>query len=159
MFFKPSRSPSTTTWMRRAVAALCLAIAAATFAPAGAQPPGPPPTSPPAAQSADAPAATRPPPPPPALTITTSSLLQHKLGEWSTLDIRATNPTSEPKEAFVSILFEGGQRQYARRLWVPANGDRTTWLPIKVPADATAFARRGFTSLTTWTSVMRCVSR
>jgi len=147
MFFEPSRWPSTTRWMRRAVAAICLAIAAATFAPAGAQPPGPPLTSAPAAEIADAPAATRPPPPPPALEITTSSLLQHRLGEWSALDIRATNPTSEPKEAIVSILFEGGQRQYARRLWVPANGDRTTWLPIKVPAEAKSEGGLEYTAL------------
>ena len=138
MFFEPTRWPPTSRWMRRVVASLGLAIATSTGAPAGAQPPCPPPTSAPAAESPDAPAPTRAPSPPPALEITTSSLLQHRLGEWSTLDIRATNPTSEPKEAIVSILFEGGQRQYARRLWVPANGDRTTWLPIKVPADAPA---------------------
>jgi hypothetical protein len=133
-------------WTSRVIAAICLAIATLAPASAGAQPPGPPPASPPTAQG-DAPAATRPPPPPPALEITTSSLLQHRLGEWSTLDIRATNPTSEPKEAIVSILFEGGQRQYARRLWVPANGDRTTWLPIKVPAEAKSEGGLEYTSL------------
>ena len=147
MFFEPTRWPPTSRWMRRVVASLGLAIATSTGAPARAQPPGPPPTSAPAAQTADAPAPTRAPSPPPALEITTSSLLQHRLGEWSTLDIRATNPTSEPKEAIVSILFEGGQRQYARRLWVPANGDRTTWLPIKVPAEAKSEGGLEYTSL------------
>jgi len=70
-----------------------------------------------------------------ALEVRTSSLLQHRLGEWTTLDIRATNPTSVPIEALVAVLFEGGTRQYARRLWVPAKGDRSTWLPIRVPAE------------------------
>ena len=145
---KPERCWSSTAWRCRASAAVGLLILASIPALAGAQPPGPPPGAARASSTeAPAPTPTRPPPPPPALEISTSSLLQHRLGEWSALDIRATNPTSEPKEAIVSILFEGGQRQYARRLWVPANGDRTTWLPIKLPAEAKAEGGLEYTAL------------
>lgn len=135
-----------------------LVLLAATLAAsiAAAQPPGPPrggppgpPPSPPTTGPADAaaPAPIRPAPPPPTLEISTSSLLQHRLGEWSAIDVRATNPTSEDKEAIVSILFEGEQRQFARRLWVPAKGDRSTWLPIKVPAESKSEAGLEYTTL------------
>ena len=89
----------------------------------------------------------RGPPPKPTLEVRTSSLLQHRRGEWTALDIRAINPTNQPTEALVSILFEGGTRQFARRLWVPANGDRFTWLPIRVPAEAGSEGAIEYTAL------------
>lgn len=97
----------------------------------------PPPAGPPPAGSDGASAPAVPPPArrplSPTFDVFTSSLLQHRLGGWSSIDVRATNLTDEPREALVSVLFEGGKRQYARRFWVPARGDRTTWLPIEVP--------------------------
>ena len=69
------------------------------------------------------------------MEVHTSSLQQHKPGEWSTLSVRATNPTDEDQEALVAVLFEGGKRQFGRRMWVPARSDRSTWLPIAVPPE------------------------
>lgn len=116
--------------------------------PGGAPPPPPPlgPTSPPApSDRGDAPgddpargagngadAAGLPP-----FEVHTSSLLQHRPGSWSTLDVHATNTTDEPREAFVSVLFEGAARQFARRFWVPPRSARSTWLPIRVPIPTT----------------------
>lgn len=83
----------------------------------------------------------------PTFDVFTSSLLQHRLGGWSSIDVRATNLTDEPREALVSVLFEGGKRQYARRFWVPARGDRTTWVPIEVPRQAATNGGIEYTTL------------
>jgi len=70
------------------------------------------------------------------IEIRTSSRLRHVPGSWSYLDVLATNPTDADGEALVVVSFPHADgRQYARRVWVPARGERTTWLPIRVPPD------------------------
>lgn len=64
----------------------------------------------------------------------TSTVRQHAAGRWTTLDVQASNPTDEDVEKIISVTFGGsGGRQFARRLWVPAHSERTTWLPVEVP--------------------------
>ncbi len=111
--------------------------------------PGGPPAGPPAGKAPSGPAevsaGSRTPdapadastPSPAFFDVHTSSLLQHRPGAWSTLDVHAQNTTDEPREALVSVLFEGAKRQFARKFWVPARGSRSTWLPIEVPAPTT----------------------
>jgi len=68
--------------------------------------------------------------------IHTSSRLKHVPGTWSYLDVLATNPTDTAGEALVVVSFPSGDgRQYARRVWLPARGERITWLPIRIPAE------------------------
>jgi hypothetical protein len=70
------------------------------------------------------------------IEIRTSSRLKHVPGTWSYLDVLATNPTDTAGEALVVVSFPTADgRQYARRVWLPARGERTTWLPIRIPGE------------------------
>ncbi|NBV47091.1 MAG: hypothetical protein EBR86_16010, partial [Planctomycetia bacterium] len=70
------------------------------------------------------------------IEIRTSSRLKHVPGTWSYLDVLATNPTDTAGEALVVVSFPTADgRQYGRRVWLPARGERTTWLPIRIPGE------------------------
>jgi hypothetical protein len=73
------------------------------------------------------------------IDIYASSRLKHVPGGWSVLDILATNRTDAEGEATIVVSFPGGDgRQFARRVWLPARGERMTWLPVRIPAEVPA---------------------
>lgn len=103
-------------WLRCVVVALLVACRAVAGAPVGAAEPG-------AGK----------------IEIHTSSRLRHVPGTWSYLDVLATNRGDEAGEALVVVAFPSADgRQYARRVWLPARGERTTWLPVRIPAEVPA---------------------
>jgi hypothetical protein len=73
------------------------------------------------------------------IEIHTSSRLRHVPGSWSYLDVLATNRGDTEGEALVVVSFPTADgRQYARRVWLPARGERTTWLPVRIPTEIPA---------------------
>jgi hypothetical protein len=64
-------------------------------------------------------------------------------GSWSVLGLTVTNPGDEPTEGLVSVYFpHDSQRQFARRVWVPPHAERTSWLPVQIPAEIPATVSR-----------------
>ena len=53
--------------------------------------------------------------------------------EWVTLGLRCENRTAKPVDIVVSLTIEDGQMQYQRKLWIPGNTQRVSWLPVRMP--------------------------
>ena len=70
-------------------------------------------------------------------------------GSWSVLGLTATNPGDEAAEGLVSVFFPpDAHLQFARRVWVPPHAERTSWLPVQVPAGIPeSVSRQAFTVL------------
>lgn len=61
---------------------------------------------------------------------------RYERGQWSAVTVNAYNGTSEEAEANISVFLEGDSRtQFTRRIWLPPNSIRKTWLPILPPRD------------------------
>lgn len=69
-----------------------------------------------------------------------SLVRQHRPGAWSVLSVQASNPLTKDGqgsdgEGMVSVYFpDTVDKQYVRRLWVPAGGRRNAFLPFRMPA-------------------------
>lgn len=70
-------------------------------------------------------------------------------GAWSVLGLTATNTGDAAAEGLVSVFFPpDSRRQFARRVWVPPHAERTSWLPVEVPAGIPqAVTRQSYTVL------------
>ncbi|MFO0904102.1 MAG: hypothetical protein U0939_13955 [Pirellulales bacterium] len=64
----------------------------------------------------------------------TAFVRRHRPDGWSVMGVAATNTGTEEGEAFLTVFVaEDPGRQYARRMWVPPESRRFTFLPIYVP--------------------------
>ncbi|MFM9195764.1 MAG: hypothetical protein ACKOWG_08485, partial [Planctomycetia bacterium] len=62
-------------------------------------------------------------------------VVRQRPGVWSVLGVTAENPGHAAAEGLVSVFFPpDSQRQWARRSWVPSSAQRTSWLPVQIPA-------------------------
>lgn len=60
----------------------------------------------------------------------------HRPGAWSVLLVNAINRTDEWNDGLISVYFPPDVgRQFVRRVTVPPQTARTTWLPIRFPGD------------------------
>jgi hypothetical protein len=75
-----------------------------------------------------------------ATRASASLVRQHRPGAWSVLSVQASNPLGKDGkgtdgEGMVSVYFpDTVDKQYVRRLWVPAGGRRNAFLPFRMPA-------------------------
>ncbi|MFM9196531.1 MAG: hypothetical protein ACKOWG_12465 [Planctomycetia bacterium] len=69
------------------------------------------------------------------VAVNATVVVRQRPGVWSVLGVMATNPGNTAGEGMVSVFFPpDSQRQWARRIWVPASAERTSWLPVQIPA-------------------------
>ncbi|MFM8634197.1 MAG: hypothetical protein ACKOEX_05225, partial [Planctomycetia bacterium] len=69
------------------------------------------------------------------VTVNATVVVRQRPGAWSVLGVMATNQGNTAGEGMVSVFFPpDSQRQWARRIWVPASAERTSWLPVQIPA-------------------------
>jgi hypothetical protein len=69
------------------------------------------------------------------VAVNSTVIVRQRPGAWSVLGVTATNPGNAAGEGLVSVFFPpDSQRQWARRIWVPASAERTSWLPVQIPA-------------------------
>lgn len=62
---------------------------------------------------------------------------EHRAGFWSYINPEITNPTNDDREVEIVAFFSRVQnRQFAKRLLIPAKSKVTTSLPIFIPPDA-----------------------
>ena len=55
-------------------------------------------------------------------------------GGWAAIAVNGINNTDQDTEETVSVFVgDDPSVQYSTDIWIPANGRRTTWLPIRVP--------------------------
>ncbi|MEX0818690.1 MAG: hypothetical protein WD070_03825 [Pirellulaceae bacterium] len=67
-------------------------------------------------------------------TISPGGMGRYERGQWSVVEINASNDSRQEREANLSVFLEGDSRtQFTRRMWLPAGAVRKTWLPIRVP--------------------------
>ena len=61
---------------------------------------------------------------------------RHVAGRWSTVVVSGLNRTdTDVDETITLYVGEEPGLEYARRVWVPANARRLTWLPIQIPGN------------------------
>jgi hypothetical protein len=69
------------------------------------------------------------------VSVNSLVMVRQRPGVWSVLGVTATNPADVAGEGMVSVFFPPDlHSQWARRLWVPSRAERTSWLPIRIPA-------------------------
>lgn len=58
-------------------------------------------------------------------------------GRWGMVKVEVFNASDQDGSVEAEVFFRGyGERRFARDVWVPAGGTRTSWIPVHVPADA-----------------------
>jgi hypothetical protein len=68
------------------------------------------------------------------ITTNSSIIRMHRPGAWSVLSVNAVNRTDEWNEGLISVYFPPDVgRQFVRRVLVPPQSARQTWLPIRFP--------------------------
>jgi hypothetical protein len=69
------------------------------------------------------------------VSVNSLVMVRQRPGVWSVLGVTATNPADVAGEGMVSVFFPpDSHSQWARRLWVPSRAERTSWLPLQIPA-------------------------
>lgn len=69
-------------------------------------------------------------------SIGTGGVRRYERGKWGVVRVNASNSGDESAEATVSVFLEDDSRtQYVRKLWVPRDATRQTWLPVLAPAN------------------------
>ncbi|MGA0039717.1 MAG: hypothetical protein ACO3NZ_07715, partial [Pirellulales bacterium] len=69
-----------------------------------------------------------------------SIVRQHRSNAWSVLSVQASNAKTAlgenaGGEGMVTVFFPATpDQQYVRKIWVPAGGQRTSFLPFRMPA-------------------------
>ncbi len=61
---------------------------------------------------------------------------QYVPGRWGMIAVEVANPADQPAEVLAAMYFAGRQGvQYGRRLWLPPHARRSSWFPVRTPAD------------------------
>lgn len=61
---------------------------------------------------------------------------QYVPGRWGLIAVEVANPGDQPAEVLAAMYFAGRQGvQYGRRLWLPPHARRSSWFPVRPPAD------------------------
>lgn len=62
-------------------------------------------------------------------------------GRWGMVKVEVYNTSEQDGSVEAEVFFRGyGEQRFAREVWVPARGTRTSWIPVHVPADASGGA-------------------
>ncbi len=70
-----------------------------------------------------------------AVSVNPGGMQQFVPGRWSMMSVSGLNHSDDDSEELVVVqLGDDIQRQYARRLWIPANSRRQAWMPIQIDA-------------------------
>lgn len=73
---------------------------------------------------------------PVAITVAPGGMPRYVPGTWGTVSVNATNSSDIDSEALAMVTIgDEKELQFARRLWVPANSQRQSWLPVLIPGD------------------------
>lgn len=64
-------------------------------------------------------------------------------GRWGMIAVDVVNPTEHPVEVLSAMYFaDRPSLQYGRRFWLPAHSKRSSWYPLRMPADLPADRER-----------------
>ncbi|MFT5303897.1 MAG: hypothetical protein ACI814_004719, partial [Mariniblastus sp.] len=76
-------------------------------------------------------------------------------GHWGLMKSEVANPSKEAKEALSVIYFDVDPGiQFGRRIWVPPNSSRTTWIPVLIPKNIISEENRRGEFITATANVM-----
>ncbi|MFK8113830.1 MAG: hypothetical protein AB8B91_16635 [Rubripirellula sp.] len=70
------------------------------------------------------------------VAVNPAGMQRHVRGKWATAAVNVVNPTDMDTEELVAVTIGEDKRvQFARRMWIPANSRRQTWMPVLIPGD------------------------
>lgn len=80
---------------------------------------------------------------PTAVTVAPAGAQRFASGQWAALSVVGVNPTDRDSEEVVSVFLDANsQLQYSTKFWLPAHSKRQTWMPIRIPSEASDAAGR-----------------